>query len=143
MSTERRVVLTTESVELRRRLDPTAWVVLEQLLFESTGSGDVCEASVSVRSLATQLGLSKDTVARALSRLRRAGLVDGFQSRSVTGVYATGRYALTIPTSIMVDDRTPPAPPTTPSSTTSTATRAPHPTCTTATTSQLSLPLVP
>ena len=141
MSTERRVVLTAESVELRRRLDPTAWVVLEQLLLESTGSGEVCEASVSVRSLATQLGLAKDTVARTLTRLRRAGLVDGFQSRTVTGVYATGRYALT--TSIIVDDHTPPAPPTRPSSTTSTATRAPHPTRTTGTTSQLSLPLIP
>ena len=135
MSTERRLVLTAGTVELRHRLGPTAWVVFEQLLFESIGIGDVCEASVSVRSLATQLGLAKDTVARALNRLRRAGLVDASQSRTATGVYATGRYTLTIPTSITFDDHTPPPPWTTP-----TATCSPHPTRTTATT-QLSLTL--
>ena len=102
MSTERRITLTAESIDLRHRLDPTAWVVFEQLLLESTGSGDTCEASVSVRSLAAQLGLAKDTVARALNRLRRAGLVDASQSRTATGVYATGTYTLTIPPSITV-----------------------------------------
>jgi len=137
MSTERRIVLTAESVELRCRLDPTAWVVFEQLLLESAGTDDVCEASVSVRSLAAQLGLAKDTVARALVRLRLAGLVDASQSRTATGVYyATGCYTLTIPPSITVNDHTPPP------STTPTATRAPHPSRSTATT-QLSLSLTP
>ena len=135
MSTERRVVLTAGSVKLRRRLDPTAWVVFEQLLLESTGNGDTCEASVSVRSLATQLGLAKDTVARALIRLRRAGLVDASQSRTATGVYATGCYTLTIPPSITIDDRTPP-----PASATSRTTRTPPSPRSTATT-QLSLSL--
>jgi DNA-binding transcriptional ArsR family regulator len=143
MSTERRIVLSAGTVELRRRLDPTAWVVFEQLLLESTGEGDTCAASVSVRSLATQLGLAKDTVARALVRLRSAGLVDASQSRTATGVYATGCYTLTIPTSITVDGHTsPPPPPTTSPSTAPTATRAPHPTRATATT-QLSLALTP
>jgi DNA-binding transcriptional ArsR family regulator len=142
MSTERRVVLSASSVELRRRLDPTAWVVFEQLLLESISNGDTCEASVSVRSLATQLGLAKDTVARALIRLRRAGLVDASQSRTATGVYATGTYTLTIPTSITVDDHTTPPPPITPS-TTRTATPAPRPTRTSATETQLALPLTP
>jgi hypothetical protein len=138
MSTERRLVLTPGTVELRRRLDPTAWVVFEQLLLESTDCGGVCRASVSVRSLASQLGLAKDTVARALNRLCRAGLVDASQSRTATGVYATGTYTLTIPSSIAVDDHTPP-PLATPSST-------PHPsrtTATAATTIQLALPLTP
>jgi DNA-binding transcriptional MocR family regulator len=108
MSTERRVVLTAGTVELRRRLDPTAWVVFEQLLLESTGNGDTCEASVSVRSLSAQLGLAKDTVARALNRLRLTGLVDASQSRTATGVYATGIYTLTIPPSITYDHTSPP-----------------------------------
>lgn len=142
MSTERRLVLTAGTVELRRRLDPTAWVVFEQLLLESISNGDTCEASVSVRSLATQLGVAKDTVARALNRLRRAGLVDASQSRTATGVYATGIYTLTIPTSITVDDHTTPPSPTSPS-TTPTATPAPRPTRTSATTTQLALPLTP
>ena len=139
MSTERRIVLTAGTVELRRRLDATAWVVFEQLLLESTSDGGVCRASVSVRSLASQLGVAKDTVARALNRLRRAELIDASQSRTATGVYATGTYTLTIPTSITVDDHTtPPPPPTTP-----TETPAPHPTHTSATTTQLALPLTP
>jgi DNA-binding transcriptional ArsR family regulator len=142
MSTERRLVLTAGTVELRRRLGPTAWVVFEQLLLESTDCGGLCRASVSVRSLAAQLGLAKDTVARALIRLRRAGFVDASQSRTATGVYATGIYALTIPTSITVDDHTTPPPPTSPS-TTPTATPAPRPTRTSATTIQLALPLTP
>ncbi len=71
MSTERHLVLTAESAELRCQLGPTAWVVLEELLLASTGNGDACRASVSVRSLASRLGLAKDTVARALIRLRR------------------------------------------------------------------------
>jgi DNA-binding transcriptional ArsR family regulator len=139
MSTERRVVLTAGTVELRRRLDPTAWVVFEQLLLESTDCGGVCRASVSVRSLAAQLGVAKDTVARALTRLRRAGLIDASQSRTATGVYATGVYTLTIPTSITVDDHTQSPPP----STTPTATDAPHPSRSSAPTTQLALPLTP
>ena len=137
MSTERRVVLTAGTVELRHRLGPTAWVVFEQLLFESTGDGDVCEASVSVRSLASQLGLAKDTVARALNRLRHTGLVDASQSRTATGVFATGCYTLTIPTSITFDDHTPP-----PLSTTPRTTRTPPSPRSTAT-AQLSLSLAP
>lgn len=137
MSTERRLVLSAGSVEVRRRLDPTAWVVFEQLLFESTDHGDVWVASVPVRSLATQLGLAKDTVARALTRLRVAGLVDASQSRSATGVWSTGRYTLTIPPSITVVDHTvATAPSPSPS-------RASRPARRTATTSQLALPLSP
>ncbi|MDW3215353.1 MAG: MarR family transcriptional regulator [Ilumatobacteraceae bacterium] len=134
MSTERRLVLTAGTVELRRRLDPSAWVVFEQLLLESTDCGDGCRASVSVRSLAAQLGLAKDTVARALNRLRRAGLVEGSQSRTATGVYAIGTYTLSVPTSVTVDDlsQTPPL-----------TSSALPPSRSTATTAQLALPLTP
>lgn len=109
MSTERHLVLTAESAELRRQLGPTAWVVFEELLLASTGTGDACVASVSVRSLASRLGLAKDTVARALVRLRRTGLVTAHQSRTTSGVFATGCYTLTIPTSITTNDHTTPA----------------------------------
>ena len=80
--TDRCVVLGTDTAELRRRLGPTAWVVFEELLLASTGPNEACHASVSVRSLAARLGLAKDTVARALIRLRRVGLVSNCQSRS-------------------------------------------------------------
>jgi len=109
MSTDRRVVLTAGAFELRRRLGPTAWVVFEELLLASTGT-ETCAASVSVRSLAGRLGLSKDTIARALARLRAAGLITACQSRSSSGVFATGSYLLTVPSSITITDATPTTP---------------------------------
>ena len=106
MSTDRRLVLTAGSVEIRRQVGPTAWVVFEELVLVSTGPGGACVASVSIRALAGRLGLAKDTIARAIARLRRAGLVTAHQSRTDTGVFATGSYTLTIPPSIAIDDPT-------------------------------------
>ena len=114
MSTERRITLTADTEELRRRLGPTGWVVFEELLLVSTGTGGGCVASVSIRTLAGRLGLAKDTVARALARLRRAGLVTAHQSRTDTGVFATGSYTVHVPASITVTDHRPAASATTP-----------------------------
>jgi DNA-binding transcriptional ArsR family regulator len=96
----RQVVLAPESLELRRQLGPSAWVVFEELLLTSTGPADCRVASVSVRTLASHLGLAKDTVARALIRLRRAGLVTAVQTRGSSGVFGAGSYALTVPDTI-------------------------------------------
>ena len=100
---DRYLVLGTGSVELRRRLGPTAWVVFEELLLASTDTADGYRASVSVRAMSARLGLAKDTVARALIRLRRAGLVTPAQARSSNGVFATGSYVLAVPDSITVN----------------------------------------
>ncbi len=100
----RRVSIDVTAAELRRRLGPTSWVVFEELLLASSGSSP-CVASVSVRSLAASLGLSKDTVTRALVRLRRAGLVTAHQTRTTSGLFATGTYRLMIPESISVTTR--------------------------------------
>ena len=109
MSSERRdVVVAGDCGGLRRRLGPTAWVVFEELLAVSTGTGERCSACVSVRELGRALGLNKDTVARALTRLAAAGLVVAVQTRSASGVYATGSYRLTVPASITL--RTPARP---------------------------------
>lgn len=102
----RRVVIAGGSVELRRQLGPTTWMVFEELLLASTGPRTDCHAAVSVRTLAGELGLAKDTVARALVRLRRAGLVAAHQSRTASGVFATGSYVLALPSSISFDDVT-------------------------------------
>ncbi|MCB0966642.1 MAG: helix-turn-helix domain-containing protein [Ilumatobacter sp.] len=104
MSTERRITLTGATGELRSRLGPTGWVVFEELLLASTGNRDGCVASVSIRTLAGRLGMAKDTVARALVRLRRAGLVTAHQSRTDSGVFATGSYTLHVPACITVSD---------------------------------------
>jgi DNA-binding IscR family transcriptional regulator len=94
--------LAANSVELRRVLGPTAWAVFEELLLVSTSTPDGRQASMSVRSLAQRLGLAKDTVARALTRLRRAGLVTPIQSRTSAGAFGAGSYLLTIPDSITI-----------------------------------------
>jgi DNA-binding transcriptional ArsR family regulator len=95
------VVIDTASREMRRRLGPASWMVLEELLLAATPAGDGWHASVSVRVLAERTGLSKDTVARAVARLRRAGLVTLRQDRTA-GLFAAGVYELTIPNGITV-----------------------------------------
>ena len=96
------LLLAAESLQLRRLLGPTAWAVFEELLLVSTSTSHGRQASMSMRSLAQRLGLAKDTVARELTRLRRAGLVTPIQSRTSAGVFAAGSYLLTIPDSIAI-----------------------------------------
>ena len=68
-----RLVVDARSVELRRRVGANAWVVLEELLLGSTpGSSGQAVSRATVRALAERTGLSKDTVARSLQRLRKA-----------------------------------------------------------------------
>jgi hypothetical protein len=72
--------------ELWRPLGPTAWMVLEELAVHADSDGQI---AVGVRRLGSDLGLDKDTVARALRRLRGAGLVvrpaeGGYRLRVVT-----------------------------------------------------------
>jgi len=104
MRAERRLVIGAASIDIRRRVGPTAWAVFEELAVSSTGADAACRASVSVRSLASQLGMSKDTVARALTRLRAAGLVSANQTRQATGAFAAGNYHLFLPASVALDD---------------------------------------
>lgn len=104
MRAERRLVVGVASIEIRRRVGPTAWVVFEELALRSVGARDACTASVSVRSLATRLGMSKDTVARAVVRLRAAGLVSAQQARGSAGTFAVGSYRLHLPESVALDD---------------------------------------
>ncbi len=61
-----------EAAALRRRLEPVAWFVLEELVLASNPTGGI---EKGVRALAGALSLNKDTVARAIVRLRAEGLV--------------------------------------------------------------------
>ena len=92
----RSVVVGGAASELRRALGPTSWMVLEELLLCSTGPADACVARVSVRALAASLGLAKDTVGRAIRRLRAAGLVTIEQQRTVGGIFDTGTYRIAV-----------------------------------------------
>lgn len=91
------LVIGDGSLELRRTLGPAAWLVFEEMLLRSTPEHGRRVAIVSVRSLAQALGIAKDTVARAVSRLRRAGLVTPAQPKSGRGLFEPGSYMVDVP----------------------------------------------
>ena len=90
------LVVAPSATSLRRDLGPAAWIVLEELARRSTMVDGGAVTHTSSRSLAGVLGLTKDTVARALARLRTAGLVIGEQRRSAAGLFDVGTYRITV-----------------------------------------------
>ena len=95
--TRRPIVLGPRAHELRAYVGTTAWAVLEEMMQRSTGDGDQVVAQVSIRSLASSLGLAKDTVNRAVRRLRYLGVLVAFRARSESGVFDAGSYRLAVP----------------------------------------------
>lgn len=91
------LVIGAASLELRRALGPSAWLVFEEMLLRSTSERGERIAHVSVRSIAAALGVAKDTVARALSRLRDAGLVSPAQPKNERGLFEAGSYVIDMP----------------------------------------------
>jgi DNA-binding transcriptional ArsR family regulator len=71
--------------------------VFEEMLLRSTPERGERIAQVSVRSMAAALGVAKDTVARALNRLRDAGLVTPAQPKSERGLFEAGSYVIDVP----------------------------------------------
>ena len=94
-SVRRRVVLGPAAHVLRRRVGATAWMVLEEMLEQSDADGRV--TAVSVRSLSASIGVAKDTVHRALTRLRDLGVIEAHQARTAAGGFAAGGYRLSVP----------------------------------------------
>jgi len=76
---------------LRRDLGPVAWCALECLV-EEADSNRVVEASI--RSIARDLGVAKNTAHRALRTLVAAGLVETEPQRTTDGRFRAGRYRL-------------------------------------------------
>ena len=106
MAADRRsIVIDGRARELRRRLGPTAWVVLEELLSGAHGLPDVCQSTATFRSLAADLGMSKDTVARSMVRLRAAGVVAASQTRTSTGAFSLGFFRIVVPDGIALEHR--------------------------------------
>ena len=93
------VVISPRSADLRRRLGPTAWMVLEELLLGADADPDneTIACSESVRPLGLKLGLDKDTVARSVQRLIDADLVCRAQPRTAAGAFARASYLIRIP----------------------------------------------
>lgn len=104
------IVLGPAAHELRRRVGPTAWVVLEEMLQRSTGGGDQIVAQVSIRSLGSSIGLAKDTVARAVRRLPELRAIEATQARTSSGVFDAGSYRITVP-AVCLSLACPPQPP--------------------------------
>ena len=101
-TTETVVVLGRGAGELRRGLGPTAWVVLEEMLLASAPAPGGRLSQVSVRTIARSVGIATNTAARAIGRLREAGVVAPVQSRTPSGVFDTGSYAIAVPDHIVV-----------------------------------------
>lgn len=78
---------------------------VEQLVACSHGPAERCAAAVNVRSLAADLGVSKGTVARALGRLRAAGIVTAEQPRASTGAFVAGSYRIDLPACLQLIDQ--------------------------------------
>lgn len=83
--------------ELRRRLGPLAWAALEVLVAASRDEADDVTAAATVREVAAQLGVAKNTAHRAMRTLRSAGLATPTQRRDTDGRYCDGGYRLTVP----------------------------------------------
>ncbi|MGK2886644.1 MAG: helix-turn-helix domain-containing protein [Rhodococcus sp. (in: high G+C Gram-positive bacteria)] len=71
--------------------------MLEAMMQRASDTDAGLAVAVSIRSLASSLGLSKDTIARSVRRLRDAGLVSSIQRRDTSGVFAAGSYRLAVP----------------------------------------------
>lgn len=117
------VALGPETADVIRTVGPLAWVVMIHLYGSPSALGR--SVTASTRTLATDLGLSKDTCARALRTLRSAGLIDVDTKRTEHGRFGTIRYRLLAPPKLIraqtnhVDKTEPPqpaAPPPTPAS---------------------------
>lgn len=79
---------------LCRTVGPTAWAVLEELIDGAEGMCPLPVVHTNVRRLAADLGLSKDTVARALRGLLDAGLVARSSGRDPGGRFGGTTYVL-------------------------------------------------
>ena len=89
-------MIVSEQRALRRRLGPVAWCVLEDLLEDArVDSLGRRVATSSVRRLAGNLGISKDTTARALRRLTSAELIAALPApRADRGRFGGGAYLI-------------------------------------------------
>ncbi|MGH9025168.1 MAG: helix-turn-helix domain-containing protein [Acidimicrobiia bacterium] len=76
---------------LRRELGPVAWCALECLIERSD---DGRTTAATVRAVATDLGVAKNTAHRAVATLTRAGLVEPVQTRDRNGKFRPGHYQL-------------------------------------------------
>jgi DNA-binding transcriptional MocR family regulator len=87
---------------MRRDLGPIAWAVLECAAARTVEQHRETVSYISVRGVADELGLAKDTVARALRRLADEQLVAYVPARTHEGRFGPSHYRLSIPPDVFV-----------------------------------------
>lgn len=90
------LMITAAARNARAELGPTPWAVLEDLALDGRSDSEGrLVAATNVRHIAIHLGISKDTAARALTRLADAGfVVRSSHRRSTNGAFAPSSYVL-------------------------------------------------
>jgi len=86
-------VLGERAAAARRSLGPTSWATLEVL---TTHALDGACVVASVRFVADELGVARNTAHRAMRRLVGAGIAVPTQERSSDGRFVAGAYRLAI-----------------------------------------------
>ena len=87
---------------LRRELGPAVWSALEAIAAASVRDGEDDVARVGVRGLAEQMGVAKNTAARAVCALLEHGLIRRSQRRTASGRFERGLYVLALPHGTLV-----------------------------------------
>jgi hypothetical protein len=95
----------SDSVALRRAVGVLPWVALEVLANLARDVDGELLAEVSVRALAAELGVAKNTAARGLAVLRARGVVAMSQRRTTAGRFGPPSYTI-----LAARDLTAPAP---------------------------------
>jgi DNA-binding transcriptional ArsR family regulator len=89
------VELTPASRDVRRRVGPMAWAVLEDLVLDArVDEHGVVVAGSSARQVAANLGVEPGTAARALRRLRDEGFVVLVREAGSDGRFGLSAYQL-------------------------------------------------
>lgn len=95
---------------LRRAIGVASWAVLEDLLLDArSNEPGALVAATNVRRVAAHLGVSKDTAARALTRLFDAGVVSRVDCcRAGRGLFPSAAYSINVSqlVGVTVDDAT-------------------------------------
>ncbi len=98
------LVIAPDSLPWRQRLGPLGWTALQHLALSSHRTDQGWAVAVGVRDIAVGLGVTKDTAARAVSHLVRAGLVARGRVEGPGGRRRSG-YLLNLPAPIqLVED---------------------------------------
>ena len=93
------LTVTAQSRLWRRRLGPLAWAALEDLALAANHPERGSVTPVGVRDIASRVGVTKDTAARAVTALRAAGLVVLQRVPAPDGRWRSG-YRLQLPDGI-------------------------------------------